>query len=318
MESKTIEKMKEYIKNLKDKYKYIHITWYGGEPFLAFDIVKELMEEVYKNFERKYVSSSAVSNGYLLSEEIALEMKNLNISHLQVTIDGPPEIHNTRRRLPSGNDTFFVILNNLKKALDVYPELQISVRINVDKTNIGQIDEIEQYLKEYELLNTLSVYIAPVTNINGTCSDGTCFNVKEFALEEINFMRNNHEKGLALIGVPSKNVGMCGAVSLNSWVIDARGDFYKCWDDVGNISEKVGSIFQEEFEINPTLLDWLSYSIENDEECIKCPYLPICMGGCPNYRIKNRGKNCHSIKENANQIVRMIYEISKQRSKENA
>lgn len=318
IESKTIEKMKEYIKNLKDKYKYIHITWYGGEPFLAFDIVKELMEEVYKNFERKYVSSSAVSNGYLLSEEIALEMKNLNISHLQVTIDGPPEIHNTRRRLPSGNDTFFVILNNLKKALDVYPELQISVRINVDKTNIGQIDEIEQYLKEYELLNTLSVYIAPVTNINGTCSDGTCFNVKEFALEEINFMRNNHEKGLALIGVPSKNVGMCGAVSLNSWVIDARGDFYKCWDDVGNISEKVGSIFQEEFEINPTLLDWLSYSIENDEECIKCPYLPICMGGCPNYRIKNRGKNCHSIKENANQIVRMIYEISKQRSKENA
>ncbi len=317
MDEEIIKKVKKYIQNLKDQYKYIHITWYGGEPLLAFDIIKELMEEVYKNFDREFVSASAVSNGYLLSETIAFEMKTLNINRIQITIDGPPDIHNARRQLPSGKDTFFVILNNLKKALDIYPDLHISVRINVDKTNISRIDEIEQYLKEFNLFDKLSTYIAPVTNINGTCSDGNCFTVKEFAFEEINFMRKNYGSDLALISVPQKSIGMCGAVSLNSWLIDARGDFYKCWDDIGNQSEKVGNIFQEDFKINEKLLKWLSYSIEDDEECVQCPYLPICMGGCPNYRIKNKGKNCHPIKENANQIVRLIYEISKQRSKNN-
>lgn len=201
--------------------------------------------------------------------------------------------------------------------MELYPELHVSIRVNVDKSNINRIDEIEMHLKEYDLLKKVSVYIAPVANINGTCSDGQCFNVKEFALEEINFIRRNQNNGIALIDVPKKNVGMCGAVSLNSWVIDAKGDFYKCWDDVGEINEKVGSIFDESFEINKKLLDWLSYSIENDEECLQCPYLPICMGGCPNYRIKNKGKNCHPIKENVNQILHLIYDISRQKGKDN-
>lgn len=317
MSSETVEKMKEYFRKLKEQYKNINITWYGGEPLVAFNIIKELMEEVYKNFERGCVSTGAVTNGYLLNEETVLDMKELNINRIQVTIDGPPEIHNQRRKLPSGEDTFFVILNNLRKALELYPKLHIAVRINVDKTNVSRVDEIEEYLEEYGLLGKVSVYIAPVTNINETCVDGQCLNVKEFALEEIKFLRKNQKEGMAFIGVPSKNTGMCGAVSPNSWVIDARGDFYKCWDDVGALPEKVGSLYEETQEINKNLVDWLSYTIEDDEECVQCPYLPVCMGGCPNYRMKNKGKNCHSIKENANQIVRLVYDMAKQRESNN-
>ena len=136
MTPETIAQMKKYIQNLKNSYKRIHITWYGGEPLMAFDIIKELMEEVYQNFDKKYVSSGAVSNGYLLTENIVSDLKSLNINRIQITIDGPPEIHNTRRCLPSGDDTFYVILNNLKKALELYPELHVSIRVNVDKSNI--------------------------------------------------------------------------------------------------------------------------------------------------------------------------------------
>lgn len=318
MNDDTLKKMKEYIGKLKGQYKFIDIVWYGGEPLLKFDIIKELMEEVYRNFDRENVSAFAITNGYLLSENIAVEMKSLNIRGIQVTIDGPPEIHNERRRLPSGEDTFFVILNNLKKALQVYPEFEITVRINVDKTNIRRIGEIEKHLKDYGLFDKITVYISPVTNTHETCADGNCFNVEEFALEEINIMKKSQGDGMIMIHAPEKNVGMCSAVAHNSWVIDSKGNFYKCWEDIGESSESVRSIYQEDFEINQKLLQWLSYSIENDEECIKCPYLPICMGGCPNYRVKNRGKKCHSIKQNANQIVKLIYELSQQRLENNA
>lgn len=317
MNAETIKKMKEYFRSLKEQYKYLSITWYGGEPLVAFDIIKELTEEAYNIFGKDCVMADAVTNGYLLDEDTVLDMQKLNINRIQVTIDGPPEIHNQRRRLPSGEDTFFVILGNLQKALKLYPELSIAVRINVDKTNVSRVDEIEKYLEEYGLLGKVSAYIAPVSNINETCVDGDCLNVKEFALEEIKFLKKNQKEGMKFVRVPAKMVGMCGAVSANSWVIDAKGDFYKCWDDVSAIPERVGSLYEETQKINKKLLDWLSYTIEDDEECVQCPYLPVCMGGCPNYRIKNKGKNCHSIKENANQIVRLVYDMAKQKENSN-
>lgn len=313
MSTETKKKMKEYIRSLKERYQYINITWYGGEPLLVFDIVEELMEEVYRSFDKEYVTAYMVTNGYLLKNEIVKKMKELNINGIQVTIDGPPKIHNKRRKLPSGEDTFFVILNNMKKALAIYPELKIAIRVNVDKGNISSVDEIVSYLKEYGVLEKTKLYLAPVTDINDTCIQSQCFKTREFALEEFDFMERHQKKGISFINLPRKNIGMCGAVSANSWVIDAKGDLYKCWDDVGAISEKVGSIYEGVDLGNKNLMKWLMYSIDEDEECKKCSCLPICMGGCPNYRIKNKKRNCHPIKENASQIVHLVYEVLQQR-----
>lgn len=313
MSRETIEKTKEFIKNLNNEYKYIDITWYGGEPLLAFPIIEELMETVYENFERKYVSSHAVTNGYLLTEEVVQKMKNLNISSIQITIDGPPEIHNKRRRLPNGEDTFFVILNNLKRALQIYSDLSISIRINTDKSNIQGVDEIVGYLEKYGLLDKVFLYLAPVTNLNETCKESQCFNTPEFAIEEIDFLKRNQERGYSFIGLPMKNIGICGAVSPHSYVLDAKGDFYKCWDDVSDLKEKVGSLYDKNRSMNSNMVKWLSHTIENDDECKACSFLPLCMGGCPNYWIKNKQKNCTTVKENAEQLVRLIYDVTKQR-----
>lgn len=151
MNEDTVQKVKEYIEKLKENYKYIGITWYGGEPLLALSTIKELMESVYDNFDKNHVYSNIVSNGYLLTEDTANELKKYNISDIQITIDGPPEIHNKRRILPSKEDTFFTIFDNMKSALNIYPDLHISIRVNIDKTNINGVDEIISYLKQYDL-----------------------------------------------------------------------------------------------------------------------------------------------------------------------
>lgn len=317
MNEDTVQKVKEYIEKLKENYKYIGITWYGGEPLLALSTITELMESVYDNFDKDYVYSNIVSNGYLLTEDTANELKKYNISDIQITIDGPPEIHNKRRMLPSKEDTFFAIFDNMKSALNVYPDLHISIRVNIDKTNINGVDEIISYLKQYGLYKKVSLYLAPVSNINETSNESNCFNVKEFAVEELNFIKRNHAKGYSFIGLPSRNIGICGAVSIHSYVIDPLGDMYKCWNDISCLSEKIGSVYDKEINLNGNMTKWLSYSIENDEECVKCPYLPVCMGGCPSYRIRSMNKKCHVIKENAKQIVHLIYDITQQRKEKN-
>lgn len=141
--------------------------------------------------------------------------------------------------------------------------------------------------------------------------------MKEFAVEELNFIKRNHDKGYSFIGLPSRNIGICGAVSINSYLIDPLGDMYKCWNDISCLSEKIGSVYDEKINLNGNMTKWLSYSIEKDEECIRCPYLPVCMGGCPSYRIRGMNKKCHVIKENAKQIVHLIYDIAQQRKEKN-
>jgi len=67
----------------------------------------------------------------------------------------------------------------------------------------------------------------------------------------------------------------------------------------------------DKIPMNKNLTKWLSYDVREDEECMNCVYLPVCMGGCPNQRIKGK-KKCLPIKENAEEYIRLIYDLSKE------
>lgn len=117
MEQNLVEKVKELFKRIKENHEYLSVAWYGGEPLLGFDIIQELSKEAINLFGEKYIAS-IITNGYLLSSDIISQLEKLCIKQMQITLDGPPEIHNKRRKLPNGGDTFFVILNNIKKWLN--------------------------------------------------------------------------------------------------------------------------------------------------------------------------------------------------------
>lgn len=73
-------------------------------------------------------------------------------------------------------------------------------------------------------------------------------------------MKRNEGKGCSFVSLPSRNTFMCGAVSVNSWLIDANGDLYKCWDDVGDLSETIGNLREidsAQLYSNPNLIKWV-------------------------------------------------------------
>jgi uncharacterized protein len=71
--------------------------------------------------------------------------------------------------------------------------------------------------------------------------------------------------------------------------IGPEGEFYKCWNDVSDRRKIIGYINQPSL-INPNLLT--KYIIEgtlfDDLKCKNCFFFPICGGGCPQYRLKNK------------------------------
>jgi len=292
MNSNVIEKTIEFIdKNIVDK-KNLNICWYGGEPLLALDSIINISEKVLEK-DISY-SSSIVTNGYLLNREEAEILKKYHVMHAQITLDGPPKIHDARRKLLNGEGSFNTILNNI---CDVYDIIPITIRINLDKQNHQYLDELFFELDKRNLQNKIHVYIAPVSDINATCSSNSCFKSNEFASEEIDFLNQFRKRGYTAINVPKANFDICGAVSPYSFIIDPLGDLYKCWDDIGNKNEVFGNIESDYFEFNYNLLKWLSYDPIEEIECHNCSMLPICMGGCPNYIIKNHSeKTCIPIK----------------------
>lgn len=314
MSREVVDLVKKYFVQLKETAKHFGIAWYGGEPLLAFDIIKELSECAIELFGDNY-SATMVTNGYNLTKNIVETFKSLKITALQVTIDGPPDIHNQMRKMPNGEDTFFVILKNMKEALEIDPELRITIRVNTDKTNIERTDEIIQYLEEYDLIHKVGMYLAPIDNINGTCdAESNCFTNSEFAKEQINFIKRNIKYSDIFINIPRCNMYICGAVAANSYVIDPLGNIYKCWDDISNKKHCIGNI-KDGISYSKEYTKWILYDPFESSECSNCCFLPLCMGGCPNHFIKDKKHKCLPIKENVKEFVELLDKTRKREAK---
>ena len=90
-----------YIEKIAKMGKDIFITWYGGEPLLAKEVIFELSKRIIFITEENKVEYSAgmVTNGYLLSDDTGTvkNLKKNRIKFIHVTLDGPHEVHDSRQ-----------------------------------------------------------------------------------------------------------------------------------------------------------------------------------------------------------------------------
>lgn len=102
----TLQQIEEFWGNYK-----IHLNITGGEPFIHPDIFR-LLELLHA---RKKYSYGILSNGTLITEEYANQIKENNVRFVQVSIEGSKEIHDEVR----GKGSFEKVvegINALKKA----------------------------------------------------------------------------------------------------------------------------------------------------------------------------------------------------------
>ena len=84
----------------KSTNKSFKLTFFGGEPLLVYKKCLQISSEVKKVVEKREAKYSAfiVTNGYLLTENIAKQLSRVGITHAQVTIDGDKSTHNRQRK----------------------------------------------------------------------------------------------------------------------------------------------------------------------------------------------------------------------------
>ena len=79
----------------------IHVTWFGGGPLLAPDVIESLSERLIALADEFHAGYSAgiVTNGYLLSQKNIDMLERCRVNSCQVTIDGLEENNDVTRRL---------------------------------------------------------------------------------------------------------------------------------------------------------------------------------------------------------------------------
>lgn len=111
----TIETAKKavdfFIENNKNA-QYHFIGFYGGEPLLRFDLIKEVVKFV-KNKTNLDYTFSLTTNGTLFNKEIVSFFVKNDISIL-ISLDGPKDLHDRYRVFKDGKGTFDTIIENLK------------------------------------------------------------------------------------------------------------------------------------------------------------------------------------------------------------
>lgn len=277
------------------------ITLYGGEPLLAEnkDVVNYIVEEGRKR-GYKFV---AVTNGYEIDHFLNL-LSDDGIYRLQITIDGPKEIHNQRRIHYKDQNTFDKIIANIKLALD--RGVKVVVRMNSDGRNIDQYTELKEYFKEKEYFNYSNFYIylarlrdyyniTPLEHEGLNFMSPQSFNSKRVQLNATPFSQDTgYYKDIydALINkraIPFRPLA-CKAQS-GEYVFDPLGNIYPCWEAVGKKEHIKGVYSKESIVWNKEVLDrWQNTDITQRESCRHCKYALFCAGGCPYHRMLNQDK----------------------------
>lgn len=280
--------------NIRGKHR-LRIAWFGGEPLLKLQVLKSLTKGFLKICEPEKITYSAriSTNGYLLTLKVAKILKNCHVNEVQVTLDGPPDIHDKRRSLVDGSGSFRRILENVTHAAKLFDKFII--RINIDNQNK---DSISSLLREYLYPLRDQVVLMFAIAMQPESSD----HMDSLTTPPLEFWKLEKELGLLADelgfrvsrGYPIPCTTFCMGYQKNSFMVDPFGYVNRCPKFLGREDEHYGVLLPDGNLIvkdDSVQAAWNKWSPFIDDDCKKCNVLPLCMGGCLLYLVTNTMKN---------------------------
>lgn len=268
------------------------ITLYGGEPLLAEN--KEIVTYIIAEGQKRGYKFSIITNGYDLDSFLDV-LSSDNIEEMQITIDGPKEIHNQRRIHYKDIETFNKIIENVRLILP--KGITIRVRMNTDNLNVGKFADLKIYFEQigfYKYPN-FHLYSAPLYD-SDSVSD-TEHEKLDFVTAQTFVTKHKHYHTLSLCNdggayyMISQALNNHRAIAFRSiyclsqageYAFDPLGNIYPCWEMVGRKEHLIGSLAGNKIEWKREVLKkWHTSNVDDKGICNHCSYALLCAGNCP-------------------------------------
>lgn len=108
--------------SMKHSDKKLAVTFYGGEPLIKFDLLKQCVEYVKSVKGDKQISHSMTTNLVFMTREIAEYLASVDMFTVLCSLDGPKEIHDENRLTIDGKGSFDKAIQGLKYLVDAYKD----------------------------------------------------------------------------------------------------------------------------------------------------------------------------------------------------
>lgn len=248
--------------------KTLHLSWFGGEPLMAYDKIIEITAYAQKEAlsKGKIFNCQITTNATLLNEERIEELHRNGVNGYQITIDGRKELHDKVKHLPN-ESSYDKILRNINL---ITRHTGCCVRFNYTKDNLEPENLINDLCKRLpeENRGKIRFLIYKVWQEDGNQVDPG----KLDTLFELSKKNGLHPK-LA-------RSGMCYADQSHFTCIYPNGNVGKC--DNNNPLQSTGRLTEDGSVDWSGLPERFSFSgvISDNSECKGCEYFPVCSGPC--------------------------------------
>jgi uncharacterized protein len=282
MSYETASRLLSYMEEkLKETGKNLLVDFYGGEPLLSLDLLEDMarkLKVICSNLGRSF-SFRMITNGALFTRKTAERLVLPGLAAVKITLDGPPDNHNRFRPFKSGKGSFGILLENIQNTWDL---ARIDIGGNYSKSNyprfVALLDLLEQTGLTPEKIPRVKfdpIFQPASKSIANRNPDIGCKSVNEpWILEAEKLLREEILK--RGYDTPKPSPLCCMIENPDSLVVNYDGKFYKCPCFIDLKDYSAGSLETGVSDYR----ELYGLDVWKNPECLDCPYLPLCFGGC--------------------------------------
>ena len=252
----------------REYHRYV-VSFHGGEPFLAFEQMKDISEWIWRNFKGKNISINVTTNGTILNPIIKEWLiANKHAFKIILSLDGKASTHNVNR------DNSFDKIDK-EFILSIYEE-RPTAKMTITDRNISKLYENFIYLYELGFMPDPSIAAGVDWNIE---RDLPIFEKQISQLIDF-FIEHPQLPLCSMFNIPlhkysplfkTNSCGFCGT-GKTTIAYDVYGNKYPCHTFISNLSkpynkEEIESVFLKLQNINE------SY---NYSPCHNCKFSISC------------------------------------------
>ena len=323
----TMKKCVDFIMARSTGVDEICIGFYGGEPLLEYDNIKKCVAYVNEKYCGRSVRYTITTNGTCIDDDM-LQFVNASDININISFDGPRELHDMNRKYEDGTGSFDGIMRNVAYIKEKFPHLygkisfMTTIAPGVDFSCINDFFNVEDVLAgssyRYNTVSEISAkekmnyddmytttYNYQITKVLlaalGMYSNEKVSKLFASQLSSIEIRYSSLSKGGML--EKSHPGGPCVPGAMRPF-IDVDGNIFPC-ERVSEGSEvmQIGHI-DTGFDKNKIheILNIGQLTIDECSSCWSFTYCGLCAAACDDGSSLSRETklgNCESVKNNA-------------------
>ncbi len=303
IDDKTERDLYSFFEKVKkqNELEVIDIVFIGGEPLLFASLMFRMIEKIQTIFSEQEIRYGIVTNGTLFNASIINKLKETTWSYIQVTLDGPKDVHNEQRMFKNGRGSFSTIVEGIQKCNEA--NLPVVININVGKNNYNLVSDLLSYLQSHNIRN--QVQFSYIFECAGDLRSKN--SIADFS-EDYWYEAHTIAKQYGYHFSPFYRLSymVCGSCRVNDFIISPDGKLYKCISGIGT-----DEYFLSDINDYATETYWkrLSQFVEYDnlkEKCYQCKFEIVCGGWC-RYKKNVYGEYCPYVELEKNDL-KMAFE----------